>query len=601
MKLAQAILSAKKTIPRFRQLILPHFELQLSGFTLDLTLHPDLINKNFDTQVAHLDGFITQQPEDSDSLTLLDYVKQLRKACRDHLKPPPPTKPKPPQLTPLEYAKDWSKHQTEANTDAHYCLRPPELKGLPLEILHPAFVVFKKCLAETFPPPNMSTDSVVINAGRAADVLCSVMGGDLPGPDQGDAFEHGLEDLFPRDGWKNNYACKTLPIPKHAKLDGVYLDLSTAEPRIRLIRRDQAENEYGPQPYIQAIHDYCWLVHRSEFQEPSHQENGAATLLMLVQGANLLIAGAIFDGQRVVAEPLSPFLPMLTDWRNRFNERREMLARYLYATRLTYDELLKAKFNVPYVPGIPHPSIYETIQDGRSDTLKFHSPHPFYANHTLLFNGTATFDEGEPLDVAIKLIYGHYGYEVHKYLASEGVAPQLYGKSISQFQPPSGPTIIPTAIVMENLTNPYETSSEIGWIPLYTFLEYHKDLSSGDQKNIFDELFKIVKLLYKKQFVHGDLRSPNFMIKVKGTHPDYQEMVPSDNQLPQVMVIDFDWAGSAGEVQYPRSRSDRKEWPGKPGGVILLEDDWILVKNWWSQDFPLFDISGYALPSPSNV
>jgi hypothetical protein len=251
---------------------------------------------------------------------------------------------------------------------------------------------------------------------------------------------------------------------------------------------------------------------------------------------------------------------------------------------------------------MPYPSIYSTIhaQDGRTGTLKFRTPHMFYSNNTILFNGDATFDGKEPIEVAIKLLYGQYGYDVHDYLASKGLAPQLYGKSTSQFQPPSGPTIVPTAIVMEDLAAPDPTSSKPGWIPLYTFLEDHKDLSAVEKTRIFEQIFKIIVLLREQQFVHGDLRSPNLMIKVKGMVPEYQVMVlDDDGQSPQIMVVDFDWAGRAGQVKYPRSRNVTAPWAGKAGGVISLDDDWILLKNWWFQKFPEFDFSSYIVPSPA--
>jgi serine/threonine protein kinase len=151
---------------------------------------------------------------------------------------------------------------------------------------------------------------------------------------------------------------------------------------------------------------------------------------------------------------------------------------------------------------------------------------------------------------------------------------------------------------MENLVSHNPMSSEPGWTPLYTFLEDQEYLSGSDQIKIFEQLFKIIKLMHERQFVHGDLRSPNLMIKVTGTAP---EIAPDDSQLPQIMVVDFDWAGRAGQVHYPISRNVTSPWPGKAGGVISLDDDWILVKNWWSEKFPQFDFSTYALPSPSSV
>jgi hypothetical protein len=214
-----------------------------------------------------------------------DFIPELRGLWSAHqiLPAPHPTKPK---LTPSDYAREWPKYQKLKNPDAHLCLRPPELKGLPLEILHPAFIIFKKCLSETYPPPEMSIDPVFINAVRAANSLCNVMGCDYATEHlRGMAFRDGLDDIFPSDRWKGEYMCAdTLETSTRAILDAVYIDISTAKPRIRLFLQETPDNGSTSQPWVQVVHDYHWLILRSYEKEPSHQSNGAATLLMLVQG-----------------------------------------------------------------------------------------------------------------------------------------------------------------------------------------------------------------------------------------------------------------------------------------------------------------------------
>jgi hypothetical protein len=221
-------------------------------------------------------------------MTYSDFILGLRRLWTAHqmLPPPPLPNPKPPRLPPSDYAKEWPKYQKKANPDAHLCLRPPELKGLPLEILHPAFITFKKCLSEPFPPEDISTESIVINAGRAADSLCNVMGRDYATELlRGTAFKTALNDIFPSQGWKSEYMCaRPLVTKTHASLDGVYIDRSKPTPRIRLIRQDKPDKGYTSQPWVQVVHDYRWLILRSEDEEPLHQSNGAATLLMVVQG-----------------------------------------------------------------------------------------------------------------------------------------------------------------------------------------------------------------------------------------------------------------------------------------------------------------------------
>ena len=67
-------------------------------------------------------------------------------------------------------------------------------------------------------------------------------------------------------------------------------------------------------------------------------------------------------------------------------------------------------------------------------------------------------------------------------------------------------------------------------------------------------------------FVHGDLRPPNVVMRV------------NDDGTTTAVLIDFDWAGKAGKVRYPRGRLNRKvKWPlpvdKMPGALILYEHD----------------------------
>ena len=72
------------------------------------------------------------------------------------------------------------------------------------------------------------------------------------------------------------------------------------------------------------------------------------------------------------------------------------------------------------------------------------------------------------------------------------------------------------------------------------YLPYH--LRSDEQysfpdPNILQERFtKIVQTLHAEDYVHGDIRDSNFLVKVDGT---------------DAMLLDFDWAGKEGIAHYP--------------------------------------------------
>ena len=45
-------------------------------------------------------------------------------------------------------------------------------------------------------------------------------------------------------------------------------------------------------------------------------------------------------------------------------------------------------------------------------------------------------------------------------------------------------------------------------------------------------------------------------------------------------VIDFDWAGKAGQVHYPAERNTEIQWPGEAGGPIEQDHDSKMVDSW---------------------
>jgi len=72
--------------------------------------------------------------------------------------------------------------------------------------------------------------------------------------------------------------------------------------------------------------------------------------------------------------------------------------------------------------------------------------------------------------------------------------------------------------------------------------EYH-DLEDSPVKAIFEpEVRETLTRLHQEGFVHGDIRTTNIMVK-KGVSLG-------------IMLVDLDWAGKIGEVQYPMNVND---------------------------------------------
>ena len=45
-------------------------------------------------------------------------------------------------------------------------------------------------------------------------------------------------------------------------------------------------------------------------------------------------------------------------------------------------------------------------------------------------------------------------------------------------------------------------------------------------------------------------------------------------------VIDFDWAGKAGQVHYLAEQNTEIQWPGEAGGPIEQDHDLKMVDSW---------------------
>jgi serine/threonine protein kinase len=181
-----------------------------------------------------------------------------------------------------------------------------------------------------------------------------------------------------------------------------------------------------------------------------------------------------------------------------------------------------------------------TDSTGQQMTLEYHSPIEDEFN-SVTFKAIMTID-GIPTWVVVKFTEaGAYGIDAHKASSAQGFAPKLY--YAGEMSPGSRFWMV----VME-------------FVPGSTLL----DLSNKKRKiprSYREEIYAAVHWLHDNGFVFGDLRAQNIMINSEG----------------KVKLIDFDWAGKAGEARYPLliNRDERLEWHEgvKPGGVIELQHD----------------------------
>jgi len=164
-----------------------------------------------------------------------------------------------------------------------------------------------------------------------------------------------------------------------------------------------------------------------------------------------------------------------------------------------------------------------------------------------LFLATLSSRSIPDLQVLVKLVPRSYSQDVLKHMADNGLSPKLYGYAEVEDAP--------TAYVMDYL-------DPCTWETLHEFLK--SDAAALDRTQLQEALDGIIEKLQLKNYVHGDLRSNNIMIRT--------DVIEKSVDL---RVIDFDWAGEAGQVCYPAERK-------RSSGLAKQEDQLskIMIRKW---------------------
>ena len=209
---------------------------------------------------------------------------------------------------------------------------------------------------------------------------------------------------------------------------------------------------------------------------------------------------------------------------------------------------------ISFAPSTPR--IYESCTllepEGEKGTLTFVSR----ANvvYQRLFLATLSSPSIPGLQVLVKLVPRSYSQDVHKHMADNGLAPKLYGYAEVKD--------VPTAYVMEYLDPSI-------WQTLHQLSKPKNKPNKPTANQLRGTLQKIIAALDEKKYVHGDLRSNNIMIRT-----DVMD------KSVELKVVDFDWAGKAGQVYYPAERNEEIQWPDEAGGPIEQDHDSKMVNSW---------------------
>jgi serine/threonine protein kinase len=192
------------------------------------------------------------------------------------------------------------------------------------------------------------------------------------------------------------------------------------------------------------------------------------------------------------------------------------LQTYYMNLDINSEELASARFfpSITTYPG----------KDGRQD-VKF--KYVGYLENGLDCVTLHAQTETEPAqDIVVKFVE-RYSERAHHILAEMDMAPRLvhYGP----LQPSNGSLCM---VVME-------------YVHGDTFAVAKSKMDGEMVKTVKSEVRRALTLLHEHGLVFGDLRPPNVMITKEKT----------------VQLIDFDWAGEAGQVEYPHLLSPAVTWP----------------------------------------
>ena len=100
----------------------------------------------------------------------------------------------------------------------------------------------------------------------------------------------------------------------------------------------------------------------------------------------------------------------------------------------------------------------------------------------------------------MKFVSRPYPHHVHECLAKEGYAPKLLG---------------------------YQEFDKLWNVVVMEYIENGKHFDKNEHKDLISALEKAVKKMHAQDYVHGDLRTPNILVKDK-----------------KLFIVDFDWASN---------------------------------------------------------
>jgi len=137
-----------------------------------------------------------------------------------------------------------------------------------------------------------------------------------------------------------------------------------------------------------------------------------------------------------------------------------------------------------------------------------------------------------------------YSFEAHQYYSDRLIAPELflYKGLVGGWK----------MVVMEPM--------DIERCAVYADRHQDCDIPFPQAAQVHTTLENAVETLHSGGFVHGDIHNTNLLVKMDGGSG--------------VLIVDFDWAGKAGEIRYPMhvNRVNVARPEGARGGCFIMPE-----------------------------
>jgi Protein tyrosine and serine/threonine kinase len=416
---------------------------------------------------------------------------------------------------------EWVEMQKIHKKNVIWCLRPHQFSWINIRIMHKVFHEVVRAYMNGKPEPQDYD---------LAEVLSVAMADDYP-------FEDDRQDAINKLLNDGLFHSLDLHIEKrNVRTTRYNTDGSAREHGINFEYKNE-KGDGGGDPYMQNMGYYVHFIARISAED--HQKHCCPWLLVEVAGQQMGIAGAALTFEGPCAQPLTPneqFLPTPADPETILRQGRLCMAlrvgcaglKAFYDGAVSLPKLRNKQSNFPY----PH-----SAKIGGTDVeFEYTECLGGRAARKMVFLAKRSDNDGR---IVVKFT-DRYSEAVHRELAGAGLAPALHDvQGVSGLQ----------MVVMDYVGNARMWDSR-------------KDRETHALK---DQLERVLEVLKNNGFVHGDLRAANILVKDTG----------------EISILDFDWAGKAGETEYKNKLNPNLHWPegAKLGAPITAAHDRFMIHS----------------------